>query len=294
MRLVVVADRRWQKWAQRLVEAGRRLGMPAEAWDEATYRQRAGGLGDGRVLVFGSVPASLTSRSMAHRGFDEGGMCWSKKGDHAYIWVDTIAGHKKDRRAIESRRDDLRQAAFRKRELGRDAGRATGAMVAHALQSGDLGRRHVTIRSRGNFQRVQREYALLHFLLHGFDRWCELALTPVMSQQREAAPKGPSLSAYVEYNNNTVRHPTSTAPSPVRRGLTSGSTGRVRVDLEQDLQQAEELLAVRERTLQATPVAASGRRMREHELLLARKNVRRLRAKHEAMLRFAKQKADAS
>jgi len=167
-------------------------------------------------------------------------------------------------------------------------------MVAHALQSGDLGRRHVTIRSRGNFQRVQREYALLHFLLHGFDRWCELALTPVMSQQREATPKGRSLSAYVEYNNAAVRHPTSTAPSPVRRALTSRSSERARVDLEQDLRQAEELLAVRERTLRATPVASSNRRMREHELLLARKSVRRLRAKHEAMRRRAKQRADAS
>jgi hypothetical protein len=294
MRLVVVADRRWQKWAQRLVEAGRRLGMPSEAWDEGTYRERVESLVDGRVLVLGSVPTSLTSRSMAHRGLDEGGMCWSKKGGHAYIWVDTIVGHKMDRRAIEGRRADLRQASFRKRELGRDAGRATGAMVAYALQSGDLGRRHVTIRSRGNFQRVQQEYALLHFLLHGFDRWCELALTPVMSQQREAAPKGRSLSAYVEYNNASVRHPTSTAPSPVRRALMSGSSDRARVDLEQDLQQAEELLAVRERTLQATPVAASDRRMREHELLLARKNLRRLKAKREAMLGWEKQRADAS
>ena len=294
MRLVVVADRRWQKWAQRLVEAGKRLGMPTEAWDEATYRQRVESLVDGRVLVFGSVPASLTSRSMAHRGFDEGGMCWSKRGDHSYIWVDAISGQKMDRRATESRRDDLRQAAFRKRELGRDAGRATGAMVAHALQSGDLGRRHVTIRSRGNFQRVQREYALLHFLLHGFDRWCELGLTPVMSQQREAAPKGPSLPSYVAYSTPAVRHPTSTAPSPVRRVLARGSSDRVQVDLGQDLQHAEALLAVREKTLKATPVAASDRRMREHELLLARKKVRQIRAKRETMFRWEKQREDAS
>ena len=169
MRLVVVSDRRWQKWAKRVVDAGKWLGMPSDLWDEATYLSQRDHVIDCRVLVFGDVPSALTRRSMAHRGLDEGGICWAKHGDHVYVWLDTLMGSGRDRRSVEVRRERLREAAFQKRELGRDSGRATGAMIAHTLQLEESGRKHVTLRSRGGLQRAQREYALLHFLLHALD-----------------------------------------------------------------------------------------------------------------------------
>lgn len=294
MRLVVVSDRRWQKWAKRVVEAGKWLGMSSELWDEATYQRQSDCLADSRVLVFGDLPSALTPRSMAHRGLDQGGLCWAKRGDHAYVWVETLLGSRGDRRGLEHRRDRLRDAAFQKRDLGRDSGRATGAMLAHALQLEESGRRHVTLRSRGNHQRVQREYALLHFLLHGFDRWCELALTPVMSQRREARPRSSFASTYVAYDSQTVRHPTSTAPSPMRReslGRRSAASGEA---LEREIKSAEQRVQVRERTLARTPVGSPERRMREHELQLARKHVRQARAKLQRLRRVRPQSADAS
>ncbi len=293
MRLVVVSDRRWQKWAKRVVEAGKWLGMPSELWDEAAYQRQRVRVADCRVLVLGDVPSALGLRSMAHRGLDQGGLCWAKSGDHAYVWVETSLGSRDDRRGLEHRRDRLRDAAFQKRDLGRDSGRATGAMLAHAFQLEESGRRHVTLRSRGNHQRVQREYALLHFLLHGFDRWCELALTPVMSQQRAARPESSFESSYVEYHTQRVRHPTSTAPSPTRRESRRVSSVRSREVLERELQLAEKRVWVRERTLERTPVGAPGRRMREHELQLARKHTRQIRAQLERLGDATPHRADA-
>lgn len=294
MRLVVVSDRRWQKWAARVVDAGKWLGMPSELWDELTYQSQRDRVTDCRVLVFGDVPSALTPRSMARRGLDEGGLCWAKRGDHAYVWLENWTGSRGDRRAIEHRRDRLREAAFQKRDLGRDSGRATGAMIAHTLQLEESGRRHVTLRSRGGLQRAQREYALLHFLLHGFDRWCELALTPVMSQQREARPEGSFGSSFVEYHSQTVRHPTSTAPSPTRRESRRVSSVRSREDLEREMSRAQERVWIRERTLERTPVGAPGRRMREHELQLARKHARKIRAQLERLKDARHHRADAS
>ncbi len=214
MYFLVVADGPESRLAERLISSMERTGTSANYWTNQMFKQhRARVVGHTRVLFLGNGPFAPIMRSTVTPSFDSHGVRWGAKRRMGFVWTDDVVLDKQ--RTWQQLGVEIEQAAVlanTKRALGRDAGMATGAMIAHQLLSEQQAPSALRLTGRRfdeEFTRRQLFLGIAHMLLHGYDAWLEVALTPAMSSARLAGPAPAPFAA------STPRQPTPGRP-PVR------------------------------------------------------------------------------
>jgi hypothetical protein len=298
MQFAVVADGPDNRLAEALVDALAASGVQAVAWTSQLFVQNRGRVvGQVRVLFLGDGSVGKVMRSAVGPSWRDLGVRYGIQKRMGFLWTESdVVDLSSASRQLDARLVTVTEMSRTKRDLGLGAGHPTGSLVAfHYLQA----RRDAPVlrlTGRAHEERMRKrqlEYGMAHLLLHAFDAWLDVALTPVAQAPRAVSPPrsaGPS-TGYVSYETTNLRNPSSsTAPPPPRRSRPQQDDERRAVrrelaDLDEDLHRAQRIMRARIETLAELASGAPQRKMLERELEQSRRTARQLMTRQSVLRR---------